>query len=501
MRITLINVSSVLTSDGSRLISALLKRAGHQVNLVFLARSEPLNYEPFEFEPLEALLKNTDLAMIAVYSNYAVRAIQVTEYIHKKFPGMKVIWGGPHCIAAAEQSLRYADGVCFSEADFIITDLVNKIESGADYLHTPNMAFLVNGSTIINDVLPPYSDLDGLPYYDYDLDTHFLLNNGLFNMTREAFKERCVAYPLYVPSFFFITSRGCIENCSYCNNCRYVKMFGQNRMRYHSIDRIIAELNHTIPQFGFFEFVAFGDDNFLMRPSEQLEDFAHKYKKNIGLPFAVCVSAKSYSEKKIRILLDAGLKVVQMGVQSGSQRVIDDVYQRRISVSKTQKIVREMEPCLKERRMVVLLDFIIDNPYENKNDIMKSYRYLIDLPKQVRINLFILSFFPGTPIYDWALRDGFIQPFDEKTFKFYKKSAITYQVNYEMILIFIASLLQHDQQLSKYFPNIFLHALGSTPLRAVASLFPKRFYAMLIRRLQLYFQKTTTKLFMTSKDI
>ena len=129
MKIVLLNVSGRQSSDGSRLISALLKRAGHHVKCVFLSRTQPLDYEPDELEPLGEIINEAELVMIAVHSSYAIRAVQVTEFVHKKFPGIKVIWGGPHCISVPELGLRYADGICFSEGDQVSVDFVNKLEA------------------------------------------------------------------------------------------------------------------------------------------------------------------------------------------------------------------------------------------------------------------------------------------------------------------------------------------------------------------------------------
>jgi len=83
------------------------------VKSVFLARSEPHAYGEEELEPLIEILKPSDLVMIGVYSSYAIRAVQVTAFVRKRYPGMKVIWGGPHCISVPELGLRYADGICF----------------------------------------------------------------------------------------------------------------------------------------------------------------------------------------------------------------------------------------------------------------------------------------------------------------------------------------------------------------------------------------------------
>ena len=481
MRIAVINVSGPLSSDGSRLISALLKRAGHHVKTVFLARREPLEYGHDELEQLDEILKETDLVMIAVYSSYAVRAVQVTEFVHRKYPGMKVFWGGPHCISVPDLGLRHADGVCFSEGDQVVVDLVSKMEAGIDYLDTPNMAFNVDGAPSVNRALPPFSDLDSLPYYDYDLNDQFVLDRELSQMTQDMLRECLVSYPYHIPILYFVTSRGCPYACSYCNNCRYIAMFGKNTMRFHSVDRVIDELEHILEHFDFFKFVGFGDDDFFMRPKRELEDFAQKYKKRVRLPFGIAVSARTYRKDKIEILLGCGLRVVQMGVQSGSQRVLDRVYNRQIQAVKTKDVVHQIEPYHRTHGLDFLLDFIIDNPYETKEDIIQTFHYIVDLPPYVTVNLFFLAFFPGTPIYDRALKDGIIQPFDEKEFRFINRGSLRYQKNYETWLILLLRYLRRHRRLSRYIPIALLRALGGGPMRAVASAFPESFYSFLSR--------------------
>lgn len=71
--------------------------------------------------------------------------------------------------------------------------------------------------------------------------------------------------------------------------------------------------------------MGFADDDFFIRTLKDLEDFAEKYKCRIGLPFGVAVSPNTFSKEKMEILLDAGLKAIQTGVESGSQRVLDEV--------------------------------------------------------------------------------------------------------------------------------------------------------------------------------
>jgi radical SAM superfamily enzyme YgiQ (UPF0313 family) len=303
-------------------------------------------------------------------------------------------------------------------------------------------------------------------------------------MTEERLRDRLAGYPYNIPILYFLTSRGCPHQCSYCNNCRYAAMFGRNTIRLHSVDRVIDELEHILNRLDFFRLVGFGDDDFFVRPKGELVELAQKYKKRIGLPFGVAISSRTYNRKKIEPLLDGGLKIVQMGVQSASQRVLNEVYNRRIDLLQTKQAAQVVGSYHKTYGLKLLLDFIIDNPYETRDDIIQTYMFLLDLPSYVRTNLFFLAFFPGTPIYERALRDGIIQPFNEEAFRPYTRSRVRYQKNYETLLILLLRHLNRGKQLGRSVPRSVLRALGSRPLRHLASLLPRSLYGALGRFIQ-----------------
>jgi len=123
--------------------------------------------------------------MVAVYSSYAFRAVQISEYVHKKYAGL-TLFGVDPTVCLPEICLKHADAVCFSEGDQAVIELVNRIETGSSVQSTPNMAFNLDGKQVVNDVLPMFTDLDSLPYYDYDFRDHYLLDRGLLEMTRNS---------------------------------------------------------------------------------------------------------------------------------------------------------------------------------------------------------------------------------------------------------------------------------------------------------------------------
>lgn len=483
MKITLISVSGRFPTDGTRLISALLKRDRHHVTNIYLTRIEP-EYDTAELQLMDAVLRKTEIVMIAVYSNYSARAKYITDYIHQKYPGLMVVWGGPHCISVPELSLRHADGVCFSEGDQAVPEFMNRLEASEDFTTTPNMAFKRSGSMIVNPVLPPFANLDELPYYDYGIDDHFLLDGKFTPLTKNMMCTLLEQYPFYTPTIFILTSRGCPHQCAYCNNCRYFTMFGRNFIRFYSVDRVIDEVKQTLDNLGFIEFVGFGDDDFFARPLKQIEAFAERYRNEIHIPFGIAASARTFHQEKLNVLLNAGLKVFNMGVQSGSQRIIDGIYNRKISLVKTKAIIEKISHYSEKTGLVILLDFIIDNPYETKEDIMHTYRYLMNLPIQVKPNLFFLSFFPGTPIYDRAVHDKLIEKFDETQFRSYTRSMVRYQKNYETFLVLLLRIVKLHKKLRKT-PKWLLRCLGSDLVRKLATLLPISVYEKGINRLQM----------------
>ena len=465
MRIALINVCGRQSSEGSRLISALLKRAGHQVCRVFLTRVHPVPYTHRELARLGDLLADVDLVLVAVYSAYAGRAVQVSQVLRRRFPSVPVVWGGPHCVASPEHALRHADGACFGEGDAAVVEFVDRLAAGDDRCwSTPGMAFRRPDGDVVNEPRPPLEDLDGLPHDDFGLDDSYLLDGDLLPMTRQRLRDTFVVYPFGEPTFWALSARGCPHHCSYCNNCRYLAMFGRNALRLQSMDRFCDELAAHLDRLPMFRRVAIADDDFLCRPLHDLERFAARYRAEVGLPFSVFVSARTFDRRKLDLLRDAGLAIVQMGVQSGSDRVLREVYDRDLSVAATRRVVDELEPLLRDGELELLLDFIVDNPYETPADVLATLRDLSDLPRGARPNLFTLSWFPGTPLYARAVADGIVRAEDEEAYRHFS-GMVRYHRRYETLLV-----LALGRALRSGVPGArgTAKVLASGPLRAMA---------------------------------
>jgi len=111
------------------------------------------------------------------------------------------------------------------------------------------------------------------------------------------------------------------------------------------------------------------------------------------------------SEEKLDILVPAGLRAIMIGVQTGAERVNLDIYNRRFKnrlfFEKAELIDRKFH-----KQMIVLLDFMIHCPYETEADRAETVKLLCRMPDWFVPNIYRFTFYPRTPIYERAVREG-----------------------------------------------------------------------------------------------
>ena len=143
MRVCLFNFCDELSGEGSRLIAACLKKAGHEVTQFFLPF---YGTSQIEITPdVEEVLARQDLFALSLYSCYEDRAIDATRFLRSRFPDKLIMWGGIHPSARTEQSLKYCDIAARGECEEAIVELLDRMEKGEDYKDVRNFSFMVDG--------------------------------------------------------------------------------------------------------------------------------------------------------------------------------------------------------------------------------------------------------------------------------------------------------------------------------------------------------------------
>jgi len=394
MKITLISTSTYPSDQGLRSISGVLKKEGHEVKVIFLVESEDYKklYSSKVIKQLQNLVKDSDLIGISSYASTAKRAEQVILSLKDKI----IIYGGVHATIHPEECIQKCDIVCVGEGEDAFLEFVRKFENKEDYFKVKNFWFK-DKKIIKNEVRPLIQDLDKLPFADYDIKDHYILeNNKIIN-----FEERHLNG--YV---FFLTGRGCPNSCTYCSNHLFNTLYkGKGKiLRWHSPDYIIDCILDLKSKYKSLKIFDIRDDTFFARSLDNIKEFCEKYKKKVGMRFKCLGDPVHISEEKVNALVNAGCTDIIIGIQ-GSERVNYEIYKR---YQKDSHVLNASKILSKFPKLAVMYDVITCNPYESSQDVLNLIKLLIKLEKPYYLSVNNLVFFTGTELYDKAKKDKII---------------------------------------------------------------------------------------------
>ncbi len=402
-------------SHAIRIFHPLLRRRGHDVHSIFFKNyftyQVPTSTEEDMVVDLVSRLR-PDVVGMSVWSTYFRLAGRLTDRI-KAAVDPVVVWGGIHPQTRPLDCLEHADVACMGEGEHVLAELTDRVglDEPWDDLHG---CWVRTADGVRRN--PPrmlIPDLDVLPPADLSPDNKYYLGVNAWRDV-ERWNELALFYDV-------MGCRGCPFECTFCihNFTRTATKGLGTYLRRRSVDHVIAELREARRLRPRLRAVAFSDDIFAP-PRPWLEEFCARYKAEIGLPFIIYSFPGMVDEQRTRLLSEAGLWSSTMGIQSGSERIRKECYERETS---DEEIIRACE-ILERHGVERNLDFIGDNPYETEADHRATVDLLCRLPKPFYFNYFSLTYFPGVDLTERALKDGHIAADDvedvaQKGYHFY----------------------------------------------------------------------------------
>jgi anaerobic magnesium-protoporphyrin IX monomethyl ester cyclase len=450
-------------SHALRILHPLLERRGHEVHSIFFKNYFTYATPSAKDEDLVVDLVTRlqpDLVGMSVWSTYYQLAARLTRRI-KAIVNPVVIWGGIHPQTCPEDCLADADIVCRSEGEYVMAELSDRIGLGQDCRDLQGCWVRTHeGDIVRNPPRPMIPNLDVLPPADLTPENKYYLG---FDQWRDVghWDAQAVSYDI-------MAVRGCPFECTFCiHNFTRPEAAGLGSyIRRRSVGHVMRELKAAVASRPKLRVIAFSDDIFAP-PRPWLEEFCDTYGPEIGLPFIIYSFPGMVDEKKVSMLRRAGLWYSTMGIQSGSERIRRECYERETS---TQTII---DACRIFKRFGVglNLDFIGDNPYESRDDRLETLDLLCRLPKPFYFNYFSLTYFPGVELTERALRDRLIAPDDvehiaEKGYRYYG-----------------GHLMRTRSEEELYWDVAFALAVHGVPQAAVRKLIETDFYRRNLRML------------------
>lgn len=415
MKILLISVENTLVCFGARMISAVLKQEGYDVQILFI----PREFDDLESEQELRVISEwvagqaPDLIGISLMSSHWRRVLRIHEAIRRNME-VPIIWGGIHPTLAPEECLEYADMVCVGEGEKPVCALAAALSGGESCESIPGIWVRTRtGDIIRNEPAPREDNLNTLPFPDHDAGTHTFFHGGrMQNLSREVWRS-------YIPGFmdthYVMSSRGCPHNCTYCCNSALRTVADGPYLRRRSPRHFVNEMSQIKQQFPDLKGFVFMDDSFFYGDREWFESFCTLYQQNIGLPFFCWANPVAVTRERIEMLVPAGLVGVHVGLESGNQRVSEEVYRRKVS---REQFFQCMSILHDNRKKIVdiRVDVITDNPYETEEESAETVRVLSCLKKPFFVGIVSLIFYPRTHLEERAVEDGLVSRGNDKLY-------------------------------------------------------------------------------------
>ncbi|MFQ5574985.1 MAG: B12-binding domain-containing radical SAM protein, partial [Terriglobia bacterium] len=377
-------------SEGIGSLSAVLKRAGHGVDLLHL--TSDISKDDYSSEIMS---RDCDLVAFSARTsifpyvrNYAAWTKQVRP---DDGPNPVVtLCGGYHATMEPQETIEVdgMDAVCIGEGEGPIVDLCDRLDARESYSDVKSLWVKADGEIVRNEVRPLLEDLDELPVPDL----------GLFdfeNLSASRIKTANV-----------MLSRGCPYKCTYCCNHQFKAVYpNKNKYaRFMSPERAITYLAKLRADYPFIRYINFMD-NILPMKKKWFYEFVEGYKTEIGLPFSCRFRADLMTREVVAALKDAGCYLVHFGVESGDDYIRNDILQRNM---KREKIIQAFDTC-RELGLSALSYNMINLPHEGMGEILSTIKLNARL-KPDRVVDTIFYPYPNTKLYEIAVEAGFLEP-------------------------------------------------------------------------------------------
>ncbi len=367
-------------------ISSALKKAGNDVKLWIMNVNpvEQLHQYMSEYQP--------DIVGYSSMTGEHIPLMALNQELKEQYDFFSV-FGGPHTTFAPSfiEEETSLDAACTGEGDLVFPELCRRMETGEKYWLTPTFDVRHEGKVYRNPLGDLTPTLELLDFPDrqilYDADPR---------LSKLGTK-------------YFMAARGCPYKCSYCFNVKYNENYkGKGKVvRCRTPRQIIDEIKWVMERYPL-DHVSFLDDLFILKPKEWLVEFSRLFKEEIGLQWSCTVRANTANlggETTISMLSDSGLSWVWMGVESGDQKVANEILVRGL----TNNEITAATQLLHKYNVGTIAQNLIGLPVSNP---IETDLVTLDFNIALQPSLghpSILYPYPGSPIEAYAREHGYLE--------------------------------------------------------------------------------------------
>jgi magnesium-protoporphyrin IX monomethyl ester (oxidative) cyclase len=338
------------------------------------------------------------VGLSCIFSNQWPATRELAKRIKAADPDVIVVAGGGHPTFLSELCMEDApiDFIIRGEGEESFVDLLNRIRKGRALDGVDGLVYRDGDSIRTNPKVNLIEDLDSIAFPAHDLLDPKRYFKSALPMGYSMMSPRNVPV---------VTSRGCPCLCTFCSSTH---LWGK-RYRTRSAPNVLRELDWLVDKFGIEE-IKIQDDNLTVNKKRAMEMFQgmieRPYRLRWNTPNGIAVW--TLDREMLTMMKDSGCYEMTMALESGNQKVLNDLIRKPLKLDKA----REINRAARELGIFRLAYFIIGFPGETKEQIMDTIKFARELRLDLSV-IFIYNPLPGSELFEECLRRGYIT---EKSF-------------------------------------------------------------------------------------
>ncbi len=312
-RITYNSLELAEETPGLLAIAAFLETKGYDS---FLYHGEPSSVRTF----LKNQLQNFNILAVGFYCDFEnqVEVSFMSNEISRDY-GIPVILGGPQVTGFDREYLLEARclAAIFGEGEITFWHLLDCLyRQKGDWRELDGIMYVDEEGKFVRKPPGILPDIDELPLPAY----HLWVNKPLRN------------------SSYVITGRGCPYNCAFCYEGSLAR-----RLRLRSVDKVLCEVETVLEREPYVKYIVFGDDTFTVsreRVKTLCKGLSSIREKRDFIWFCEGhVKNLSRWPELLSIMTETGLARLQIGIESGEQKVLD-LYGKGITIEEIENVIK-----------------------------------------------------------------------------------------------------------------------------------------------------------------
>lgn len=378
--------TSIFLPYGFLLVCAALKISGRDVHTL------NLNSIPNPYEKLAQTVADDGIDVVftgGISVQYA-EIRQIMDIVKTTKPQCITCVGGGIISSdppAAMEALKTADYGITGEGEITINSFAYALENGRDMMDVQGLVLLhFGGGYTTTPPRPPISDLDMLPFPDYE---GFGLGELLRTPNTTVFRtsvERCAVVAI---------GRSCPFDCTFCFHPT------GRKYRRRSIDSVFEEMDWLTGTYGS-KFFLFCDEQFIYS-DEFIKEFTNRIAlRNVA--YYINAHANALTRENVKMLKNSGCEVIGLGIESACDHILKSM-RKRLTIGKIENAL----DIAYEAGLAVFGFIILGDPEETPESIAVSLNWWKERWKKHHINVEWILTFPGTHLYHQAAEKGIIK--------------------------------------------------------------------------------------------